>query len=97
LLPQRSGEGKTRFTGVRSDPSTLAVRSWDIGGSRPENERKNNGTSRLLKKAILAFFNSEIEKRGFRFPHVSERFETARKRRSIPGSLGRLFFNSLLA
>jgi hypothetical protein len=53
-------------------------------------------TSRLLKKAILAFFNSEIEKRGFRFPHVSERFETARKRRSIPGSLGRLFFNSLL-
>jgi hypothetical protein len=52
--------------------------------------------SRLLKKAVLAFFNSEIEKRGFRLPHVSERFETARKRRSIPGSPSRLFFNSLL-
>jgi hypothetical protein len=50
----------------------------------------------LLKKAILAFFNSEIEKRGFRFPLVSEQFETARKRQSIPGSPSRLFFNNLL-
>jgi soluble lytic murein transglycosylase len=40
----------------------------------------------MLKKAVLVFFNSEIEKRGFRFPLVSERFETARKRRSIHGS-----------